>query len=293
MALSRRELLGYAVAGATGMGITATAKQGGSDPGVGQQWQLGGVYARPAEIGDTAITFRASAESRFDTDYEVEVVLHYRPKRAGEKQTDETDPASNVNATGPNATGAGNATASVGGATTAGGAEWQRLASETGPLADDVYLEATAEGLDPGQTYQYRAEAYLTDYDGQSRRVSDTFEVTAGDPCSGPSTNCLRVETLAPETSDDGSAVTLRGAAQGLDAYSEVTGHFFYRPQGSDEKNWTDYVRIEAEGDSGEFSATLSDLPAGTYTYYAEARGEGGDLKNMYGEGRERTFRVE
>lgn len=273
MALSRRELLGYAVAGATGMGITATAKQGGSEPGVGQQWQLGGVYARPAEIGDTAITFRASAESQYETDYEVEVLLHYRPKRAGESSA--------------NATNNANDTAS------AGSAEWSKLATKTGPLAEDVYLEATAEGLEPGRTYQYRAEAYLTNYDGQSRRVSETFEVTAGQPCSGPSTNCLRVETLAPETSDDGSEVTLRGSAKGLDAYDEVTGHFFYRPQGSDEKNWTDYVPIESEGDSGEFSATLSELSPGTYTYYAEARGEGGGLKNMYGEGRERTFRVE
>jgi len=78
-----------------------------------------------------------------------------------------------------------------------------------------------------------------------------------------------------------------------LDAYSDVTGHFFYRPQGSDEQNWTDYVPIASEGDSGEFSATLSELPPGTYTYYAEARGEGGGLKNMYGEGRERTFRID
>jgi hypothetical protein len=277
MALSRRDLLGYAVAGATGMGITATAKQGGSDPGVGQRWQLGGVYARPAEIGDTAITFRASVESQYETDYEVEVILYYRPTQAGGASS-----TSNANATGANDTGAENT-------------EWQQLATKTGLLAEDVYLEATAEDLEPGQTYQYRAEAYLTNYDGQSRRVSETFEVTAGQPCSGPSTNCLRVETLAPETSDDGSEVTLRGAAQGLDAYDEVTGHFFYRPEGSDEKNWTEYVRIdESSGeDSGTFSTTLSDLPAGTYTYYAEARGEGGGLRNMYGEGRERTFRVE
>lgn len=277
MALSRRELLGYAVAGATGMGITATAQEGDSGPGVGQQWQLGGVYARPAEIGDSAITFRAVAQSRFDTDYEVEVTLSYRPKATGG--------TSDSNATG--------------GATSAESTEWQRLATESGPLAEDLYLEATAEDLDPGRTYQYRAEASLTNYDGQSRRVSDTFEVTAGQPCSGPSTNCLRVETLTPETSDSGSEVTLRGSAKGLSAYSEVTGHFFYRPQGSDEKNWTDYVPVESQGgqsdggDSGQFSATLSDLPPGTYTYYAEARGEGGNLKNMYAEGRERTFRVE
>ncbi|WP_137284705.1 hypothetical protein [Halorussus salinisoli] len=275
MALSRRELLGYAVAGTTGMGIT-TAAQDSGEPGVGQRWQLGGVYARPAEIGDTAVTFRASAESQYVTDYEVEVVLFYRPKRAGGE--------SNPN----DSNAAGDASA----ATSAGGGEWRKLDSETGPLAEDVYLEATAEGLEPGRTYEYRAEAYLTNYDGQSRRVSETFAVTAGDPCSGPSTNCLRVETLAPETSDDGSAVTLHGTARGLDAYDEVTGHFFYQREDG-EKNWTDYVPIDDEGDSGEFSATLSDLPAGSYTYYAEARGEGGGLKNMYGEGRERRFRVE
>lgn len=286
MALSRRELLGYAVAGATGMGITATAKQGGSEPGVGQQWQLGGVYARPAEIGDSAITFRASVDSKFETDYEVEVILYYRPK-----STDGENPAGDANATGPNATGP-NATGAGNTATSAGSAEWRQLATETGLLADDIYLEATAEDLESDRTYQYRAEAYLTNYDGQSRRVSDTFEVTTGSPCSGPSTNCLRVETLGPEASDDGSAVTLRGSAQGLDAYDEVTGHFFYQREDGD-KQWTDYALIEAEGDSGEFSATLSDLPAGTYTYYAEARGEGGGLKNMYAEGRERTFRVE
>ncbi|MFC7082365.1 hypothetical protein [Halorussus caseinilyticus] len=263
MALSRRELLGYAVAGATGTGITAAQER--SEPGVGQRWQLGGVYARPARIGDTAVTFRASAESKYDTDYEVEVALFYRPKAAG----------------GANATTGG---------------KWRNAGSKTGALSESVYLEATVSDLEPGRTYEYRAEAYLTNYDGHSRRVSETFAVTAGRPCSGPSTNCLRVATRSPEVSDDGSEVTLRATAKGLAAYDEVAGHFFYRREGSDEKHWTDYVAVSGEsngGDSGKFSATLSELPAGSYTYYAEARGEGGGMKNMYGEGRERAFRVE
>ncbi|NEU55688.1 hypothetical protein [Halorussus sp. MSC15.2] len=270
MALSRRELLGYAVAGTTGTGITATARRSDgtdapdeSESGVGQNWQLGGVYARPAEIGDTAVTFRAAVESAYETDYEVEVNLFYRPKPA-----------------------------SGGGDTTDAGAKWRRLATETGPLADDIYLEATASGLEPGRTYEYRAEATLTDYEGQSRRVSETLAVTAGDPCSGPSTNCLRVETLAPKTNDAGSEVTLRGSAKGVDAYDEVTGHFFYQREDG-EKQWTDYVELDGDGGSSEFSVTLSDLPTGSYTYNAEARGEGGETKNMYGEGREQQFRVE
>ncbi|MFC4447519.1 hypothetical protein [Halorussus aquaticus] len=268
MALSRRELLGYAVAGTTGTGITAAARRSdggdasdGSESGVGRNWQLGGVYARPAEIGDTAVTFRAAVESAYDTDYEVEVNLFYRPR-----------PKSDSSA--------------------AARAKWRQLATETGPLADDIYLEATASGLEPGRTYEYRAEATLTDYEGQSRRVSETLAVTAGNPCSGPSTNCLRVETLAPETNDAGSEVTLRGSAEGMDAYDDVTGHFFYQREDG-EKQWTDYVELDGGGGSGEFSVTLSDLPTGSYTCYAEARGEGGETKNMYGEGRERQFRVE
>jgi hypothetical protein len=171
------------------------------------------------------------------------------------------------------------------------------------PALAGVYLEATETGLDPGTTYQYRTVAALADYKGESRRVSQIRTVTAGEPCSGPSTNCLRAETLAPEvgTSDGESEsdVTLRGRTTGLDSYETVTGHFFYRREGESEE-WTDFESVDGgatgedgDSDTAEFSATLSDLPSGTYTYYAEVRGEGGDLKNMYAEGEERRFTVE
>lgn len=255
MGLTRRELIGYAVAGTTGMGITAAARPHQSeDPDtveIQQYWQLGGIHARPATIEESAITFRASAESSFDTDYDVRVLLRYGPK-GGDRD------------------------------------DWKQLAEEEAPLSEGVHLEATATDLEPETTYQYQAEAFLTNYDdGPSRRVSRVREVTTGQPCSGPSTNCLRAETLAPET--DGGEMTLRGRARGLDSYDEVTGRFFYRRE-DDSQQWTDYAPIEGD-EAGEFSATLS-LPEGTYTYYAEARGEGGELKNMYAEGGERTFAV-
>ena len=255
MGLTRRELIGYAVAGTTGMGITAAARQyQPEDPdtvGIQQYWQLGGVHARPATIEESAITFRASAGSSFDTDYDVRVLLRYGPK-GGDRD------------------------------------DWKQLAEKEAPLSEGVYLEATATDLEPETTYQYQAEAFLTNYDdGPSRRVSQVREVTTGQPCSGPSTTCLRAETLAPET--DGGEVTLRGRARGLDSYDEVTGRFFYRREDGSQQ-WTDYAPIEGD-DAGKFSATLS-LPEGTYTCYAEARGEGGELKNMYAEGGERTFAV-
>ncbi|USZ67350.1 hypothetical protein NGM10_11475 [Halorussus salilacus] len=263
MRLTRRELIGYGVAGATGMGVTAAGRQyrpdDPEDAGVDQTWELGGVRARPATVEESAITFRASVWSQFETDYDVRVVLRYGPKDG------DAD-------------------------------DWRTLAEEEGPLSEGLYLEATASDLESGATYRYQAEAFLTNFDeGPSRRVSRVREVTAGEPCSGPSTNCLRVETLAPETSDGDGEVTLRGRARGLDAYDEVTGHFFYRREGGSEA-WTGYEPIEGDGSDGsdeaEFSATLSDLPEGTYTYYAEARGEGDDWKNMYGEGGERSFAV-
>lgn len=273
MRLTRRELIGYGVAGATGTGVTAAGRQyrpdDPEDAGVDQTWELGGVRARPATVEESAITFRASVWSQFETDYDVRVVLRYGPK-GGDAD------------------------------------DWRTLAEEEGPLSEGLYLEATASDLESGATYRYQAEAFLTNFDeGPSRRVSRVREVTAGEPCSGPSTNCLRVETLAPETSD--GEVTLRGRARGLDAYDEVTGHFFYRREGGSEA-WTGYEPVEGSGgdgnggggggggsdgsDEAEFSATLSDLPEGTYTYYAEARGEGDDWKNMYAEGGERSFAV-
>lgn len=250
------------------MGITTAARQsqGPDTTGVTQHWRLGGVYARPAEIEDTAITFRGSVRSSYDTDYEVAATLYYRPKREG--------------------------------------GSWQEIAEGTGPLSDGVYLEATETGLEAGTTYQYRAEAHLTNYAGESHRVSEVREVTVGEPCSGPSTNCLRAETLAPEVGESGGEsggeVTLRGRAKGLDHYDEMTGRFFYWREGESER-WTDFELVDSGGgggnngggDTGEFSATLADLPAGTYTYYAEARGEGGDPNNMYAEGEELEFTVE
>ena len=247
------------------MTVTATARRGResesaepdgseSDEDARRHWRLGRVHARPAEVDDTAVTFRGEVRSSYETDHEVRVVLSYRPKPEG---TDEA---------------------------------WQKIAEDAGPLTEGVYLEATQTGLDPGTTYQYRTVAALTDYVGESRRVSEVREVTAGEPCSGPSTNCLRAETLAPEVGE--SEVTLRGRATGLDSYESVAGHFFYRREGESEQ-WTDFAPVEGESDAAAFSATLSDLPAGTYTYYAEVRGEGGDQKNMYAEGEEQTFRVE
>lgn len=300
MQVSRRELLGYAVAGTTGMAVRtaagefqgASAETGGAvksdtqapDPeaaNVGQHWQLGGVYARPAEIEDTAITFRGSVRSSYKTDYEVATRLYYRPKREGESNREDKS------ATERNS--------------------WTKIAEETGPLSEGVYLEATETDLEEGTTYQYWADAALTNYRGQSYRVSEVQEVTAGQPCSGPSTNCLRVETLAPEISESGASdgnesdssggnVTFRGRARGLASYDEVTGRFFYWPKGDSEgKQWTDYEQIESEegSDTGEFSATLWDLSAGTYRYYAEVRGVGGGQKNMYAEGGEKEFRIE
>jgi hypothetical protein len=285
MRLSRRELIGYAVAGTTGMGITAaarrsrepdTASQEPDTAGVPQHWRLGSVYARPAEIEDTAITFRGSVQSSYDTDYEVAAVLYYRPKTEGGK-TEEKEETGDTES-------------------------WQKIAEGTGPLSEGLYLEATETGLETGTAYEYRAEAYLTNYVGESHRVSEIREVTAGEPCSGPSTNCLRAETLAPEVgeseSESGAEVTLRGRAKGLAHYDEVSGRFFYWREDESEQ-WTDFTLIETgegtEGDDsdGEFSATLSDLPAGRYTYYAEVRGEGGDPNNMYAEGEEREFSVE
>lgn len=216
-----------------------------------RHWRLGRVHARPAEVADTAITFRGSVRSSYDTNHEVRVALYYRSKTED--------------------------------------APWQRIAEDSGALSEGVYLEATETGLDAGTTYQYRTEAALTDYVGDSRRVSEIREVTAGEPCSGPSSNCLQAETLAPEVGE--SDVILRGRTTGLDSYDAVTGHFFYRREGESEQ-WTDFEPVEGD-DTAEFSATLSELPAGTYTYYAEVRGEGGALKNMYAEGEEREFTVE
>lgn len=258
------------------MAVTATARQSGGRESGGQQsedanpdaedansnsgaqnpdeaerhWRLGRVHARPAEVDDTAVTFRGSVRSSYDTNHEVRVALYYRPKQAD--------------------------------------GSWRKIAEDSGALSEGVYLEATETGLDAGTTYQYRTEAALTDYVGESRRVSEIREVTAGQPCSGPSTNCLQAETLSPEVGD---GVTLRGRATGLDNYDAVAGHFFYRREGESEQ-WTDFAPIEG-GDTAEFSATLPDLPAGTYTCYAEVRGEGGELKNMYAEGEEREFTVE
>jgi hypothetical protein len=258
------------------MAVTATARQSpgrereerqsesakpeeDTDPNAEQHWQLGRVEARPAEVADTAVTFRGSVRSSYDTSHEVRVALFYRPKR--ERQDEES---------------------------------WRKLAENSGPLSEGVYLEATETGLDAGATYQYRTVAELADYVGESRRVSEIREVTAGEPCSGPSTNCLQAETLASEV--NGSEVRLRGRATGLDSYESVAGHFFYRREGESEQ-WTDFAPVEGGeaggGDTAEFSATLSDLPSGTYTYYAEVRGEGGELKNMYAEGEEREFTVE
>ena len=233
-----------------------------SNEDVERHWRLGRVHARPAEVADTAVTFRGSVRSSYDTDHEVRVALFYRPKQEGES--------------------------------------WRKIAENAGPLSEGVYLEATETGLDAGTTYQYRTAATLTDYAGDSRRASEIREVTAGEPCSGPSTNCLQAETLSPEVGDStqggssegsNSDVILRGRATGLDSYESVAGHFFYRREGESEQ-WTDFGPIEG-GDAAEFSATLSDLSAGTYTYYAEVRGEGGELKNMYAEGEERRFTVE
>jgi hypothetical protein len=241
------------------------------------------VQARRAAIHDTAITFRAGARSSYETDYEVLVRLYYRPKAENDGDA---------------------ATKSE--ATTTRAPRWNQIGEQTALLSEGAYLEATETGLETGRTYQYVAEAYLTNYAGPSRRVSPVREVTTGRPCSGPSTNCLRVETLAPEVSASGERVTLRASVRGLDFYDAVTGHFFYW-RDPESKQWTEYVPVErgdggdgggdggtGEGTgTGEFSATLSDLPAGTYTCYAEARGEGGESKNMYAEGEERRFTVE
>jgi hypothetical protein len=275
MRISRRELLGYAVAGTTGMAVTATARQSGSaesegaesdarsgdsrspsDEDARRHWQLGRVHARPAKVEDTAVTFRGSVRSSYDTSHEVRVALYYRSKPG--RQDENTS--------------------------------WQRLTEDTGALSEGVYLEATETGLDVGTTYQYRTEAALADYVGTSRRVSEIREVTAGEPCSGPSTNCLRAETLEPAISNPD--VTLRGRTTGLESYDAVTGHFFYRREDESEQ-WTDFAPVEGGGDAAEFSATLSELPSGTYTYYAEVRGEGGGPNNMYAEGDERRFTVE
>lgn len=297
MRVSRRELLGYAVAGTTGTAVTTTARRGETQTDSQeesnataeedeQHWRLGGVYARPAEIEDTAVTFRGSVRSSYDTNYEATAALFYRPKQKQDRARDADD-------------------------------SWRKIAEESGTLSDGLYLEATETGLDAGTTYQYRAEAYLTNYVGESHRVSEVREVTAGDPCSGPSTNCLRAETLAPDVGESGdggesddrgeseeesesgdgsdSNVRLRGRAMGLESYDEVTGRFFYRRDDEPER-WTgvESVRSGAEGrDSAEFSTTLSGVESGTYTYYAEVRGEGGGQKNMYAEGEEREFTVE